>query len=971
MIDELDSEIGLVEGDDSIPYDDWQEYVKAVEAGKEEMPKDIIVKGRPGYEFNVDKALDCIDLTFNGYIPSKDAIEFFNIIRLVLGEEPEVPNDLMHYFLVDLVFGNIKRDNYPYSKEINDRIRINDKKIAIIASRMSAKALTLDSKVYTPTGHTTIKDISIGDDVLDRDGKVYQVIAKSPLFNKDVYKITLADGRVIKTSGDHDNIVWKRAKRLVKGESRCANNRPSGMCEVVMTTEQMYREGVTTNRTPLKEGACDSEMKFYIPVAGQVDQKFEYTQSDYGFDAYTTGVILGDGSTDDTGYTRITAHKDDIETYNRHIPYEFGTMTKKYVDGILTDNYMFGLLQQSSRIKKWIGTARSYEKRVPELLMRGSYFQRMEVLKGLMDTDGTVYENGYCSFTSVSKGLAEDVRDLVRSLGGIAFITENETDSQFGKAWSTRIKINKPIFKLKRKLDRQHIQDRDLRVGIKSIEKIETEPTQCIAVSSPTKSFLTDGYTVTHNSTVITAYLPIYAAIKGTIPNFGKIMFMVGFGDSQQAGAKVQANTIRDFCSDSVFCKDYFEKMRFTDDECEFIRKGNGRVKDRAFMYKTKGAAGGSVRGIRYRTERPGMFLFDDIIKNEADASSQVIMKKLRSMIYADAENALGSKGKIIAVNTPFNKADPIYSALESGIWTPICLPICEKIYIGMPKNEYRSNWVSMHPYEKTMERYEDAYYGGTLREFNQELMLRISSDDDRMIKDHMIQWYDRKNIVKLLSNFTVLITTDFTANSSKKGDFSGIAVWAIGPDDDKFLLDLDLAKRTIQEQYDALFRMISRWGRMGRILEVGVEIDGQQQLNVFALEKMMMEKNIWFRFARQKGQTDKQKGIRSKAVGGSKHERFKYMMPSFENNKMWFPNEIKDSADMKELLEELKYVGYTTIGSKHDDGLDLISQLGMIEYVLPIQTFAMEGEELTAADIDIWGAAWGKEDTNGCSVIF
>lgn len=604
MIDDLDSEIGLIEGDESIPYEDWQEYVKAVETGKEEMPKDIIVKGRPDYEFNIDKALDCIDLTFNGYIPSKDAIEFFNIIRLVLGEEPEVPNDLMHYFLVDLVFGNIKRENYPYSKEINDKIRINEKKIAIIASRMSAK------------------------------------------------------------------------------------------------------------------------------------------------------------------------------------------------------------------------------------------------------------------------------------------------------------------------------------------------------------------------STVITAYLPIYAAIKGTIPNFGRIMFMVGFGDSQQAGAKVQANTIRDFCSDSVFCKDYFEKMRFTDDECEFIRKGSGRIKDRAFMYKTKGAAGGSVRGIRYRTERPGMFLFDDIIKNEADASSQVIMKKLRSMIYADAENALGSKGKIIAVNTPFNKADPIYSALESGIWTPICLPICERIYIGMPKSEYRSNWGSMHPYEKTMERYEDAYYGGTLREFNQELMLRISSEEDKMIKDDMIQWYDRQKIVRALGNFTVLITTDFTASGSKKGDFSGIAVWAIGADDDKFLIDIELQKRTIQEQYDALFRMVSRYGKNGRVVEVGMEIDGQQQLNMFALKQMMIEKNMWFRFAKQKGSTAE--GIRSRMSSGSKFERFKYMMPSFENKKMWFPESLRETADMKELLEELKYVTFAGIGSKHDDGLDLISQLGMIDYLLPSMSLDEIEDKLPTASSGIWGKMFGDDDGVG-----
>ena len=598
------SEVGIITGDESVPYDDWEAYLKAVEEGREAEPKDVVMKGRPDYEFNVDNALDNIDLTFNGYVPSKDAIEFFNIIRLVLGEDPEVDNGLMHYFLVDLVFQNIKREQYPYSQEINAKIRLNPRKIAVIASRMSAK------------------------------------------------------------------------------------------------------------------------------------------------------------------------------------------------------------------------------------------------------------------------------------------------------------------------------------------------------------------------STVLTAYLPIYAAITGKIPNFGKIMFMVGFGDSQQGGAKVQANTIRDFCSDSAFCKQYFEKMRFTDEECEFIRKGNGRVKDRAFMYKVKGAAGGSVRGIRYRTERPAMFLFDDIIKNEADAASPIIMKKLRSMIYADAENALGSKGMIIAVNTPFNKADPIYSALESGIWTPICLPICERIDLDLKKKDFVGAWPAMHTYEKTMERYEDAYYGGTLREFNQELMLRISSEEDKMIKDDMLQWYDRQKIVRALGNFTVLITTDFTASGSKKGDYSGIAVWAIGADDDKFLIDIELQKRTIQEQYDALFRMVSRYGKSGRVIEVGMEIDGQQQLNMFALKQMMIEKNMWFRFAKQKGSTAE--GIRSRMASGSKFERFKYMMPSFENRKMWFPESLKETADMKELLEELKYVTFAGIGSKHDDGLDLISQLGMIDYLLPSMSMDEIEDKLPTANSGIWGKMFGDDDGVG-----
>lgn len=601
---------GTVEGDESIPYKDWSAYVEAVNDGIEPEPAEIKVRQRPDYGFNVEQALDNIDLTFNGYTPSKDAIEFFNIIRLVLGEEPEVENSLMHYFLVDLVFGNIKRENFPYSKEVRDKIRINERKLAIIAARGSAK------------------------------------------------------------------------------------------------------------------------------------------------------------------------------------------------------------------------------------------------------------------------------------------------------------------------------------------------------------------------STVITAYLPIYLAIKGRMPNFGDVIFVVGFGDSQQAGAKVQANTIRDFCIDSAFCKEYFEHMRFTDEECEFIRKGTGPLKKRSFMYKVKGAAGGSVRGIRYRTERPQMFIFDDIIKNDADASSEVIMRKLTSMIYSDAENALTArKGKIIIINTPFNKKDPVYTALENGVWTPVCLPICEKISLDITKDEYVGAWEAMHPFERVKERYEDAYYGGTLREFNRELMLRISNDEDKMIKKHMIQMYDRKQVIKQLHNFTLLITTDFTANSSKKGDYSGVAVWAIGADNNVFLLDLDLKKRTIQEQYETLFRMVSRWSTNGRIIEVGLELDGQQQLNIYPLKQMMLEKNVWFRFARQKGAPAEREGIMSRAAGGNKFERFKYMLPLFEQHKMWFPEDLQETPDMKELMEELQFVTYTGIGSKHDDGLDLVSQLGLIDYVVPT-TSSTEEIDLPKSAGGIW-EQFIDEDEEPNSVIF
>lgn len=603
-----------VAGDDSVAYENWSKYVEAVE--KEAEPTPVAVKDRPNekYAFNVDEALDSIDLTFGGYTPSEDALKFFNIVRLVLGEDPEVGNGLMHYFLVDLVFGNITRDNYPYSEEIKARIRLNPRKIAIIASRFSAK------------------------------------------------------------------------------------------------------------------------------------------------------------------------------------------------------------------------------------------------------------------------------------------------------------------------------------------------------------------------STIITAFMPIYTAVTGKIPNFGDVMFWVSFGDSQQSGAKVQANTIRDICTDSAFCKEYFERMRFTDEECEFIRKGDGPEKKRAFMFKVKGAAGGSVRGIRYKTERPQIFTFDDIIKNEADANSPIIMNKLRSMIYSDAENALGRKGKIIIVNTPFNKKDPVYAALESGVWTPVCIPICEKIALDLPKKDYRGSWEEMKSYEAVMEKYEDAYYGETLREFNQELMLRISSEEDKLVKEDQIQWYSRKAIEKNLGSYNLYITTDLTASNNLRGDFSVVFMWAVNSKNDWFLLDAAVKKMTIEEQYKPIFAMNNKWGaKYGRNVTVGIEIDGQQQLNLHTLKKQMLEYNSFFTFAKQLGSPYGKEGISRRQAMGAKHEQFMRVHPLFQQHKIYFPEELKETPDMKEVMLQLNYVTYEGFGSKHDDALDGISMIAAMDTVLPSEDV---GNMVTIIGDDgtIWESIWDEDDEdegkNGSTVF-
>ena len=103
-----------------------------------------------------------------------------------------------------------------------------------------------------------------------------------------------------------------------------------------------------------------------------------------------------------------------------------------------------------------------------------------------------------------------------------------------------------------------------------------------------------------------------------------------------------------------------------------------------------------------------------------------------------------------------------------------------------------------------------------------------------------------------------------------------------------------------------------------------------------------MNKKNEYFTIAKQKGGV--REGILSKQGKGGKEGRFSIMVPLFQAGKIQFARELSDTSSMKELRNELDYVTYdehgrVQFGSLHDDGLDLISQLGMMNIYSPSAT--------------------------------
>jgi replicative DNA helicase len=152
----------------------------------------------------------------------------------------------------------------------------------------------------------------------------------------------------------------------------------------------------------------------------------------------------------------------------------------------------------------------SPEKYVPSVYLNSCKSVRLDLLKGLMDSDGSVEgAHNVPVFNTSSRRLAEDVQYLVRSLGGIATIssriptfTHKGQKKQGLEAFRVFIKLKFPVFEHSLKAERVKQHVREARLKIVSIEPAGEEECQCISVSHPSKLYVTDGFIVTHNSTL-------------------------------------------------------------------------------------------------------------------------------------------------------------------------------------------------------------------------------------------------------------------------------------------------------------------------------------------------------------------------------------------------------------------------------------------------------------------------------------
>ena len=335
-------------------------------------------------------------------------------------------------------------------------------------SLLDWKGLDVRTKIPTPTGWTTMAALQEGDTIFGGDGSPCKVIGKSPTFNRKCFEIVFKDGAKVICDDQHLWVSKKCGMPLSLAVRSTAE-----IAEIVASGK-----GVS------------------MPVGGAV--KYAPSKTPLKVHPYVLGCWLGDGCRARGEICKPNTDMfDAIAQCGYMVSHNIASESKcdtRTIYGLTRDLRNLGVLQN---------------KHIPAEYLTATYAERLALLRGLLDTDGTWnFIRSQVVFTTVDKEFALQVVELLASLGQKPYFVELNKFG-FGKALIGYDVIFTPN-NIKPFLTYPRAADVAVRVSesamytkryIKTIMEVDSVPTQCIAVDSPRKTYLcTDRFIVTHNT---------------------------------------------------------------------------------------------------------------------------------------------------------------------------------------------------------------------------------------------------------------------------------------------------------------------------------------------------------------------------------------------------------------------------------------------------------------------------------------
>jgi hypothetical protein len=302
-------------------------------------------------------------------------------------------------------------------------------------------------------------------------------------------------------------------------------------------------------------------------------------------------------------------------------------------------------------------------------------------------------------------------------------------------------------------------------------------------------------------TTLFGEYFFLFIGMFGALEGFGDVSGCIYVSDSMDNGVKSLRKNIEFRYYNSPFLMEWIPEATFTDNYIEFKNREGHRVGIKMFGAKT------GLRGTKIFGKRPTVCVLDDLVSDD-DAKSKAAMAAIKDTVYKGVNHALDpTRRKVIFNGTPFNTEDILIEAVESGAWDVNVWPVCERF--PCKEEEFVGAWPDRFTYEYIKGQYDMAVQTGKLSGFFQELMLRISSEEERLIQDSEIRWYPRKTLIENKATFNFYITTDFATSEKQTADYSVISVWAYNANGDWFWVDGICARQSIDKTFNDLFRQV------------------------------------------------------------------------------------------------------------------------------------------------------------------
>lgn len=379
------------------------------------------------------------------------------------------------------------------------------KHIAMIKMRGVGAAGPDSEPVMTPDGWRTYGDINEGDLLIDRTGKPTKVLEVYPQGLSDIYEISFHDGRKVRCTSNHR---WS-----VLDKRNCSNYK-----DRVLTTEEMINIGLH------RKFKNNKSYNFYVPDI----EPIEFTEKELTVPPYTLGYLLGDGSMNGTNL-RVATNDTEVLDYildelddsyyftpdksnnnynlNSHNRFKATKEDKKKYK-----NSQYGFNKIKREVELLNLNVTTGHKFIPGVYKKASIHQRLELLKGLMDADGSISKDGGMEFTNSNYTLIKDVEELCRSLGIKCKLGEGRSPRKKvikGKECNIKQEYRLYIqtanyipFKIKRKINRFNPNKKVFKgTSIVAIKKLDyKENARCFLVDNEEHLYLTTDFIPTHNS---------------------------------------------------------------------------------------------------------------------------------------------------------------------------------------------------------------------------------------------------------------------------------------------------------------------------------------------------------------------------------------------------------------------------------------------------------------------------------------